>query len=237
MIVKIALVALVVEIFLMLGLYWFGMQLSDWKFILMDAALLAVAVASISYYAFVRPRDRHIQKIMGALHDSRVEAEHMARFDALTGVLSRRAVLDALDNEVERARRHDSALACLMIDLDRFKNINDTYGHQFGDEVLRRIAQVIAEHCRTNDHLGRYGGEEFLLILPETRLEGAIAFAERVRRAVADTRLNSDEERITLSVGVTEWHREEGSSRVLIADADRALLDAKAAGRNHVVAN
>lgn len=236
MIVKIALVALVAETIIMLSLYGFGMWLPDWKYVLLDSVLLAVTVAFIAYFAFVRPRDQQIQIIMEALRDARLEAEHLARFDALTGVLSRRALLEALDDEVERARRHDSALSCLMIDLDCFKSINDTYGHQFGDEVLHRIAQVISEHCRTNDHLGRYGGEEFLLILPETRIDGAIAFAERLRLAVADTRLNSAEERITLSIGVTEWCRDVSSTRTLIADADRALLDAKAAGRNHVVA-
>lgn len=236
MIVKIALVALVTETIIMLSLYGFGMWLPDWKYVLLDSVLLAVTVAFIAYFAFVRPRDQQIQTIMEALRDARLEAEHLARFDALTGVLSRRALLEALDDEVERARRHDSALSCLMIDLDCFKSINDTYGHQFGDEVLHRIAQVISEHCRTNDHLGRYGGEEFLLILPETRIDGAIAFAERLRLAVADTRLNSAEERITLSIGVTEWCRDVSSTRTLIADADRALLDAKAAGRNHVVA-
>ena len=124
-----------------------------------------------------------------------------------------------------------------MLDLDRFKAINDTYGHQFGDQILRRIAQVISELCRRNDYLGRYGGEEFLLVLPETRIDGAMVFAERVRAAVAETCLGRNEERITLSIGVTEWRNDNGSSSTLIAEADRALREAKAAGRNHVVAN
>jgi diguanylate cyclase (GGDEF)-like protein len=95
----------------------------------------------------------------------------------------------------------------------------------------------MSEHCRISDHLGRYGGEEFLIILPETRIDGAITFAERVRLAVADTYLDRNEERITLSIGVAEWRNGDGSSRRLIAEADRALLEAKAAGRNRVVAN
>ena len=237
MILQIALVALVVEIIIMVGLYLLGMQLASWTYALMDAVLLAVVVALIAYYGFVRPRDRQIRDIMGDLHEARLKAEHLARFDALTGVLSRRAILEALDDEVERAKRHGSALSCLMIDLDRFKAINDNYGHQFGDEALHRIAQVISGHCRTNDHLGRYGGEEFLLILSETPIDGAIAFAERVRRAAAETHLNSDNERVTLSIGVTEWRGDDHSSSTLIAEADRALFEAKAAGRNHVVAH
>ena len=234
MIVKIALVALVVEIVIMLGFYWLGMELSNWKFALLDAGLLAILVAIIAHYAFVRPKDRQIRSMMAALDEARLKAEELARFDSLTGVLSRRAVLEALDEEVERAKRHGNGLACLMLDLDRFKTINDRYGHQFGDKALRRIAQVIAELCRAYDHLGRYGGEEFLLILPETRIEGAVAFAERVRLAVAEKSLSQSDTRITLSIGVTEWHDEDGSSDTLIAEADHALFEAKAAGRNHV---
>ena len=237
MIVKIALVTLAVEIIIMLGFYWFGVQLADWKFALLDAGVLSIIVATIAYFAFVRPKDRQVRAVMATLDEARLKAENLARFDALTGILSRRALLEVLDAEVERAKRYGSALACLMLDLDHFKVLNDTYGHQFGDKVLHRIAQVMSEHCRTSDHLGRYGGEEFLIILPETRIDGAITFAERVRLAVADTSLDRNEERITLSIGVAEWRNCDSSSRRLIAEADRALLEAKAAGRDHVVAS
>ena len=237
LIVKIALVTLAVEIIIMLAFYWSGLQLADWKFALLDAGALSVIVATIAYFAFVRPKDRQVRAVMASLEEARLKAEKLARFDALTGVLSRRALLEVLDAEVERAKRYGSALACLMLDLDHFKVLNDTYGHQFGDKVLHRIAQVMSEHCRISDHLGRYGGEEFLIILTETRIDGAITFAERVRLAVADTCLDRNEERITLSIGVAEWRNGDGSSRRLIAEADRALLNAKAAGRNRVVAN
>ena len=237
MIVKIALVALLVEAFIMWGFYWLGMGLSNWRFALLDAGLLAVTVAVIAYFAFVRPKDRQIQAMMAALEEAKLRAENLSRFDALTGVLSRRAILDAIDDEVDRAKRNGHALTCLMIDLDHFKTINDTHGHQFGDNALHRVAQVVSELCRTNDRLGRYGGEEFLMILPETRIDGAIRFAERVRLAVAEMHLDRLEERITLSIGVSEWHDDERSSKTLIAKADRALLEAKAAGRNHVVAS
>jgi diguanylate cyclase (GGDEF)-like protein len=237
MIVKIALLALVVESVIMLGFYWAGMELSNWRFALLDAGLLAITVAVISYFAFVRPKDRQIQAIMADLEKARLKAEELSRFDALTGVLSRRTILEALDKEVERARRHGHALSCLMIDLDHFKKINDTHGHQFGDKALHRVAQVISGLSRTSDHVGRYGGEEFLMILPETHGDGAIRFAERVRLAVAETQLDRQEERVTLSIGVSEWHDGGVSSHTLIADADRALLEAKATGRNRVVAS
>jgi len=237
MIVKIALVALLVEAFIMWGFYWLGMGLSNWRFALLDAGLLAVTVGVIAYFAFVRPKDRQIQAMMAALEEARLNAENLSRFDALTGVLSRRAILEAIDDEVDRAKRNGHALTCLMLDLDHFKTINDAHGHQFGDNALHRVAQVVSELCRTNDRLGRYGGEEFLMILPETRIDGAIRLAERVRLAVAETHLDRLEERITLSIGVSEWHDDERSSKTLIARADRALLEAKAAGRNHVVAS
>jgi len=236
-VVKIALVMFAVEILIMLGFFWFEAQLPDWKIALVDASLLAVIVATIAYFVFIRPKDRQIRAVMAALEESRLDAENLARFDALTGVLSRRALLEAFDAEVERAKRYGSALACLMLDLDHFKTINDTYGHQFGDEVLHRIARVISEHCRTNDHLGRYGGEEFLIILPETRIDGATKFAERVRSAVAETSLDRNEEHITLSIGVAEWRNGDDSTSRLISQADRALLEAKAAGRNRIIAN
>lgn len=235
-IVKIAIVMLVVEVLIMLGFYWFDVQLPDWKLALVDAGLLAIIVATIAYFAFVRPRDREIQAVMGALEDARQDAEKLARFDVLTGVLSRRALLEVLDAEVARAKRYGSSLACLMLDLDHFKKFNDAYGHQYGDKVLHRIAGVLFEHCRTNDHLGRYGGEEFLIILPETRIDGATTFAERVRSAVANTSLDQNEERITISIGVAEWRGPDDSANRLIAQADRALLEAKKAGRNCVVA-
>ena len=234
-IVKIALLMLAVELLIMLGFYWLEVQISDWRLALVDAGLLAVIVATIAYFAFVHPKDQQIRAMLAALEEARLEAENVARFDALTGVLSRRALLDVLDTEVERAKRYGSALACLMLDLDHFKKINDTYGHQFGDKVLHQIAQVISGHCRTNDFFGRYGGEEFLMVLPETRMDGATTFAERLRSAVAETSLDRNEERITVSIGVAEWHNGDGSASNLIAQADQALLQAKAAGRDRIM--
>jgi len=231
-IVKIALVMLAVEILIMLGFDWLGVQLSDWKLALLDAGLLAAIVATIAYFAIVRPKDRQIRSAMAALEQARQDAEKLARFDALTEVLSRRALFDVIRTEVERAKRYGGALSCLMLDLDHFKKVNDTYGHQYGDKVLHQIAQVLSEHCRTTDNLGRYGGEEFLIILPETRLDGATTFAERVRSAVAETTLDRMEEGITISIGVAELHGGDDSARRLVSRADRALLQAKSAGRN-----
>lgn len=228
---------LAVEILIMLGFFWLGISPFDWKLALVDAVLLAIVVAFIAYFGFIRPKDRQILAAIDALAEATLDAEALARNDALTGVLGRRSLLEALDLEVERAERYGRNLSCIMLDLDNFKVFNDTYGHQFGDEVLQLIAQVIATHCRAIDHLGRYGGEEFLILLPETPLESAILFAERVRSAVAETPLGESRERVTLSLGVAEWHEGERSAHQLISRADRALLEAKAAGRNRTISS
>ena len=236
-IVKIALVVLAVEILIMLGFNWLGPALSDWKLALVHAGLLALVVAPITYFAFVGPKDRRIRAVKADLDEAKLDVEELARFDALTNVLRRRALLEVFDIEVARAKRYGSALSCLMLDLDHFRKFNDTYGHQSGDRVLQLIARVISGHCRTSDYLGRYGGEEFLVILPETRIEGATTFAKRVRAAVAETPLEQDEERITVSIGVTQWHNADDSASSLISQADQALLQAKAAGRNRIIAS
>jgi len=236
-IVKIALVVLAVEILITLGFNWFGVALSDWRLALAHAGLLALVVAPIAYFAFVSPKDQRIQAVMAALEEAKLDAEELARFDALTDVLRRRALLEVFDIEVARAKRYGSALSCLMLDLDHFRKFNDAYGHQSGDRVLHLIARVISGHCRTSDYLGRYGGEEFLIILPETRIEGATTFAERVRSAVAETHLDQDEERITVSIGAVQWQSADDSASSLISQADQALLQAKAAGRNRIIAS
>jgi len=233
-IVIIALVMFAVEIVIMLAFHRFGVLPFDWKIALVDAGLLAVVVSPIAYFGVIRPKDQQILSAMAALAEARLDAENEARYDALTGVLSRRAILDALDAEVERAARYGRALSCIMLDLDHFKVFNDTFGHQFGDEILHRIAQVISRHCRTNDRLGRYGGEEFLIVLPETRMDAATVIAERMRLAVADTPAGTGEEKVTLSLGVAEWRDGDGSASKLISRADLALFEAKAAGRNRV---
>ena len=236
-IVKIALVVLAVEILITLGFNWLGVELSDWRLALAHAGLLALVVAPITYFAFVRPRDRQIQSVMATLEEAKLDAEELARFDSLTDVLRRRTLLEVFDIEVARAKRYGSALSCLMLDLDHFRKFNDAYGHQSGDRVLRLIARVISGQCRTSDHLGRYGGEEFLVILPETRIEDATTFAERVRSAVAETSLEQDEERITVSIGVAQWDNADDSASGLISQMDQALLQAKAAGRNRIIAS
>jgi len=164
-----------------------------------------------------------------------------ATYENLTGLLRREAILHELDRELERARRYGRPLTVGMADLDEFKEINDRHGHLVGDSVLAAVAQAISSGLRTSDAVGRYGGDEFLLVLPETTLEGAAAVADKVRDLVAGVRVVTEEGRVvttSVSIGLASLAGLEESHRVtaeaLIASADRSLFRAKQRGRNRV---
>jgi len=164
-----------------------------------------------------------------------------ATYERLTGLLRREAVLDVLAHEIQRAARYDRPLSVGMADIDEFKRVNDRYGHLAGDTLLKMVAQALQGGLRNSDSIGRYGGEEFLFVLPETDLAGAVQVAEKVRAAVERLELaveSSGPVRVTISIGLAEigpQHRGKQATRILIADADAALLRAKRAGRNRVV--
>ncbi len=162
----------------------------------------------------------------------------LAHTDPLTQVLNRRALTVRLASELERARRYDSVLTLLMVDLDHFKKVNDTYGHLVGDEVLREVATLLQNEVRSVDVVARYGGEEFVAVLPETSLAGAMIFAERIREHVAATPFASslvEPLRLTASIGVSSYPSATISTvDDLFARADEALYRAKADGRNRV---
>lgn len=165
--------------------------------------------------------------------------EQLAQTDPLTQLLNRRALTERITAEMERALRYDSTMALLMIDLDHFKKVNDTYGHLVGDDVLRDVGQLLGDTIRTSDIVARYGGEEFLVLLPETDDAGAESFAERIRAAVEQHAFVSDSLteplRLTASVGVAVYPAARIESvEDLFARADAALYRAKADGRNRV---
>ena len=166
--------------------------------------------------------------------------EALATTDPLTRVLNRRALLDRLNTEVDRARRYESSLTLLLLDLDHFKQINDTAGHLAGDTVLRQIGELLEEAIRKVDIVARYGGEEFVVILPETALEGGVAFAERLRERIALQSFDVGAGRtvhLTVSVGIATFPSAlVASTEDLFARADEALYRAKSAGRNQVQA-
>jgi two-component system, cell cycle response regulator len=158
------------------------------------------------------------------------ELEQLSREDGLTGLLNHRSIKERLVEEFRRAQRHGDALSMLMVDLDHFKALNDRRGHPFGDGVLRRVAGLLAEAVRETDVCGRYGGEEFAVLLPRTSLNGALTVAERVRSSVETAEFEG--ERLTLSVGVAGFPGSAASPDLLVRAADEALYASKREGRN-----
>lgn len=163
------------------------------------------------------------------------KTELLSVTDGLTLLHNHQHMQKILQSEFARCKRYQSTLSVVMMDVDHFKNINDTYGHQVGDEVLVEMAQVISRFCRANDAAARYGGEEFILILPETALEGARQIAERIRGEIENKTFgsNGNSFKVTLSCGVVEQDPERiNSPAKLVQVADRALYRAKEGGRN-----
>ena len=158
--------------------------------------------------------------------------------DELTGLFNRRYFDSALDMEVNRAERYNYPLSLVVLDIDHFKEVNDRYGHDRGDEVLKAIGSVMAKVLRRSDVATRYGGEEFAAILPMTDMEGALAMAERIREEVASLSFldepSGDRFRVTISGGVAQAMGSPIDKRKLFADADSALYKAKATGRNRI---
>lgn len=173
-----------------------------------------------------------------ALENARLynEVQQLATLDEVTGVFNRRGLFPLAQREVERARRYHRPLAAMMLDVDHFKPLNDTYGHLIGDRVLRSLADRCRENLRMLDIVGRYGGEEFFFVLPETQVEEALTVAERLRRAIEEMRVVAGEQAvsITVSIGVAAMTPAINDLTTLIEYADRALYLAKQAGRNCV---
>ena len=164
----------------------------------------------------------------------REEFELLATRDALTGALTRRAVLQAGGEEFDRWRRYAQPLSLVLLDLDHFKQVNDRHGHQAGDRVLAAAAAVMRQALRVNDRLGRYGGEEFVILLPSTDAEAARASAERVRAALAAHAPEPGIPPCTASLGVAWAQADDAGLDALLARADEALYRAKADGRDRV---
>ena len=162
--------------------------------------------------------------------------QRLSRSDELTGLLNKRALMERLGCEVERARRYKAPLSLIICDLDNFKQVNDTLGHEAGDRVLKLVARTLAGALRKADIIGRMGGDEFMLILPQTPLEGAIEISERVRRSVEDIKYPPDITiSPTLSLGIAAYQGIADPNEML-KRADIALYDAKKAGRNRTSA-
>lgn len=169
-----------------------------------------------------------------ALETKNGELEKISTTDCLTHLYNRGKIQSALVAELERVRRYKGHLAIIMADIDHFKSINDTYGHQVGDVVLINIARLFRSRIRRTDSVGRWGGEEFLILCPNTDIDGAISVAEELRAGVEQTKLGVAGYR-SISLGVTEYYSGD-STATIIQRADLALYQAKDEGRNRVVA-
>ncbi len=158
----------------------------------------------------------------------------LSRIDRLTGIYNRGHFESCLVEEWKRAKRYEEGLSFFLLDLDFFKKVNDTYGHLAGDEVLRLTARIIVREIRETDIAGRYGGEEFGVILPHTDKQGAIAVAERIRQSVSDYifEFESQEIRLTLSIGASFIRQEMTGYAQMISEADQAMYQSKENGRN-----
>jgi diguanylate cyclase (GGDEF)-like protein len=168
------------------------------------------------------------------LREQNVELERISMTDALTTLFNRRYLMNEFEKELNRAGRHERHLALVMMDVDRFKQYNDSYGHLEGDEVLRGMGRVVFDATREGDVPARYGGEEFIVLLPDCDLQGAIDAAERIRSRLAEEVFEGG--KVTVSIGVAEFPTHGSSATDLIAAADAALYEAKDSGRDRVMA-
>ena len=205
-------------------------------------------VASI--VRFASDRDRKVSELeerlasvenenVGLVLQNGLLSEISAR-DSLTGLYNRLYVMEKIDSEMNRSLRNGCPVSLLMLDIDHFKHVNDSFGHSAGDGVLRSVAQVLRDSCRVYDVPGRYGGEEFCVVLPETKVRNTTVVAERIRERMAAHRfaIGADSVIVTASIGIagSDSVENEGivSSSTLIDRADRALYSAKHHGRNRV---
>lgn len=173
----------------------------------------------------------------GSLEQSQTDLERLATLDGLTEVYNRREFNRWLSVEFERSRRDEHPVSLIMVDLDHFKQLNDTYGHQAGDEALCCVAQLLRKEVRPGDIVSRYGGEEFAIILPKSSVEDSVAVAHRIRREIAIQPIRiSSEDRIhlTASLGLATFPSDVQSEESLLRKADQALFQAKKLGRNRV---
>ncbi|KAA0573964.1 diguanylate cyclase [Azospirillum sp. B21] len=202
--------------------------------------LFTSVVTALRAYAALETLERQLAERSRALEEATVRLNRLAMLDPLTGVWNRRRFLELAAAELARARRYGRPLTVFLLDLDGFKAVNDAYGDAAGDAVLRAVVKRMRAALRISDHVARSGGEEFVVLLPETDSAGAAVVAERVRAALAGSPIIVDDRAatvavaVTASIGIAHWLPGEPGVEQTLHRAERALRDAKQAGRNRV---
>lgn len=178
-----------------------------------------------------------LDKMNSTLKKRNKKLHELSVTDSLTGLHNHKHLMEKIASEVTRSERHNHPFAVLMIDIDYFKKYNDTYGHQAGDDVLRRMASIFMESIRSSDYAARYGGEEFMILLPETGMDEALQGAKRIRKQLARETFGDDKKKIpiTISMGVATYPEHGEDPETLVSKADAALYQAKKAGRDRVI--
>jgi diguanylate cyclase (GGDEF)-like protein len=206
-----------------------------WQSAIIAGIALLVAMRVLVDQVVTQTRNRRAAK---RLEQARLELATQASVDPVTGLPNRRALDDRLAEEVERALRYKQPLSLCFIDLDHFKNVNDEHGHAAGDAALAQVGAILRRTARGIDFVGRFGGEEFVVLVPGTWSEDAATLGERLRRAVAESTFDlggNRSVRLTISVGIAGLPEHASDGHALNGYADKALYAAKRAGRNQVV--
>jgi diguanylate cyclase (GGDEF)-like protein len=179
-----------------------------------------------------------MKKFLKKLSHARKQIEEMAVTDELTGISNRRSIISRFREEFERAKRQERSLGCIILDIDHFKEVNDRYGHLLGDEALRKVATISKDSIRTYDSVGRIGGEEFLIVLPDADFEETRSLAERMRKNIQEKLIQKTEQmedvKVMVSLGITTIQDQDESINHIIKRADQGLYKAKSTGRNKV---
>jgi len=196
--------------------------------------VFAVIFIPITFFSVIRLFQRKVLR-------AEQQILKLANTDSLTDLYNRRFLMDRIEQNIEQCRRYDHRLGFIMLDLDHFKQINDQYGHQVGDEVLKKVAEVLRANTRKNDCASRYGGEELALVLPETNFKASIELAEKLRKMISqiEIKAGNDVLKVSASLGVSGINGNSiednlASVHQLIKAADDALYRAKQGGRNRV---
>jgi diguanylate cyclase (GGDEF)-like protein len=198
--------------------------------------VLAIVLMTVSIIGGYISHLRHNLGIIKSQQAKYIEIiKEMAIRDELTGLFNRRYIMELLENEKNRSSRGGELFCLAMLDIDHFKNVNDNHGHQAGDEVLRGVAILMKDTMRNSEFCGRYGGEEFLILLTQTDIKGALLFAERVRTNIENARFPEigEDFKVTVSIGLSEYRISE-DVEATISRSDEALYRAKNGGRNRV---